>query len=126
MPEVYNKPQYDHSKRDEIEPVWFKVLDKIPLEIRRHNVGSETHEEEKSCDVIQSYLSFSAQKRIWNEMRTEKQAIKVAGEQANVEICGGGETVDQRRDGVQDEHRCGARSVQCVVIGQAMVYPPVV
>jgi hypothetical protein len=51
-------------------------------------------------------------------MRTEKQAIKVTGEQANVEICGGGETVDQRRDGVQDKHRCGARSVQCVVIAK--------
>jgi hypothetical protein len=47
MPEVYDKPQYDHSKRDEIEPVWLKVLDKIVSESSSHG-RSETHEEEKS------------------------------------------------------------------------------
>ena len=41
-------------------------------------------------------------------MRTKKETEKVAGEQAQVEIRGGGETIKQGRDGVQDEHRYGA------------------
>jgi hypothetical protein len=61
MPEVYDKPQYDHSKRDEIEPVWFKVLDKIPLENRRHNGGAKRTKRKSPGDVVQSYLSLRSE-----------------------------------------------------------------
>jgi hypothetical protein len=32
MPEVDDKPQYNHGERREVKPVWFKVLDEIVLE----------------------------------------------------------------------------------------------
>ena len=38
---------------------------------------------------------------------TEQQTVEIAREQAQVEICGGGETIEQRRDGIQNEHRYG-------------------
>jgi hypothetical protein len=38
---------------------------------------------------------------------TEQETVEIAGEEAQVEIGGGGETIEQRRDGVQDEHRYG-------------------
>jgi len=47
-------------------------------------------------------------------VHTEKETIEVTGEQAQVEICGGGETIKQRRDSIQDEHCYGAS--QCVAV----------
>lgn len=32
MPEVDDKPQYNHGERREVEPVWSEMLDEIVLE----------------------------------------------------------------------------------------------
>lgn len=50
MPEVDDKPQYNHGERREVEPVWSEMLDEIVLE-SCDNAEAETYEKEKSCDI---------------------------------------------------------------------------
>jgi hypothetical protein len=58
--------------------------------------------------------------------RTEKETVEIAGEEAQVEIGGGCETIEQRRDGVQNEHRLGLPSHCVENTHRTMIYAPAV
>lgn len=45
----------------------------------------------------------------YEKEQPEEQTVKVTREDAQVVVCRGGHAVEQRRDGIEDEHRCSVR-----------------
>lgn len=75
------------------------VLRKVAIQCKSPNVQRGKVLWRKSAHVSENLKT-----RLYH---TEQETVEIAGEEAQVEIGGGGETIEQRRDGVQDEHRYG-------------------